>query len=35
MTFLKYTVAALALLPTAAFADEANEEIVVTASGFE
>jgi vitamin B12 transporter len=35
MTFLKNSVAALALLPVGAFAQEANEDIVVTASGFE
>jgi vitamin B12 transporter len=35
MTFLKYSAAALALLPSSAFADEWNDVIVVTASGFE
>jgi vitamin B12 transporter len=35
MTFLKNSVAVLALLPTAAFAQEADDDIVVTASGFE
>ena len=35
MTFLRYTVAALALLPTSAMADEWDDVIVVTASGFE
>jgi vitamin B12 transporter len=35
MTFLKYTAATLALLPTCAFAQETGEDIVVTASGFE
>lgn len=35
MTFLRYTAAALALLPTSAFADEWDDVIVVTASGFE
>jgi vitamin B12 transporter len=35
MTFLKSSVAVLALLPACAFAQEANEDIVVTASGFE
>ena len=35
MTFLKSSVAALALLPVAAFAQDADENIVVTASGFE
>jgi vitamin B12 transporter len=35
MTFLKYSAAALALLPSSAFADEWNDGIVVTASGFE
>ncbi len=35
MTFLKYTAAALALLPASAFADERDAVIVVTASGFE
>jgi vitamin B12 transporter len=35
MTFLKSSVAVLALLPTVAFAQEADEDIVVTASGFE
>ena len=35
MTILKYTAAAIALLPTTAFAQADDEEIVVTASGFE
>jgi len=35
MTFLRYSAAALALLPSSAFADEWNDGIVVTASGFE
>ncbi|WP_395637075.1 TonB-dependent receptor plug domain-containing protein [Sphingorhabdus sp.] len=35
MTFLRYTAAALALLPTSAMADEWDDVIVVTASGFE
>ena len=35
MTFLKVTAATLALLPTCALAQEADEDIVVTASGFE
>lgn len=35
MTFLKSSIAVLALLPTVAFAQEADEDIVVTASGFE
>ncbi len=35
MTFLKYTAAALALLPASALADERDDVIVVTASGFE
>lgn len=35
MSFLKNSVAALALLPVGAFAQETDEEIVVTASGFE
>jgi vitamin B12 transporter len=35
MTFLKSSVAVLALLPTVALAQEADEDIVVTASGFE
>lgn len=35
MTFLKSSVVMLALLPTVAFAQEADEDIVVTASGFE
>ncbi len=35
MTFLKYTAATLALLPTYAWAQETDEDIVVTASGFE
>jgi vitamin B12 transporter len=35
MTFLKITAAAIALLPAGALAQEADEEIVVTASGFE
>ena len=35
MTILKYTAAAIALLPTTAFAQTDDEEIVVTASGFE
>ena len=34
MTFLRYTAAALALLPTSAMADEWDDVIVVTASGF-
>jgi vitamin B12 transporter len=35
MTFLKYAAAALALLPASAMADEWDDVIVVTASGFE
>ncbi len=35
MTLLKYTAAALALLPASAMADEWDDVIVVTASGFE
>mgnify|MGYP000217817869 FL=1 len=35
MTFLRYTAAALALLPASAMADEWDDVIVVTASGFE
>jgi vitamin B12 transporter len=35
MTMLKITAAALAMLPTSAFAQTAEDEIVVTASGFE
>ncbi|MFN3619655.1 TonB-dependent receptor plug domain-containing protein [Sphingorhabdus sp.] len=35
MTILKYTAAALAMLPTTAFAQVNADEIVVTASGFE
>lgn len=35
MTFLKVSVAAITLLPACAFAQEAKEDIVVTASGFE
>jgi vitamin B12 transporter len=35
MTFLKYTAAALALMPASAFADTVDDVIVVTASGFE
>ncbi|WP_411290530.1 TonB-dependent receptor plug domain-containing protein [Sphingorhabdus sp.] len=35
MTILKHTAAAIALLPTTAFAQADDEEIVVTASGFE
>lgn len=35
MTMLKVTAAALAMLPTSAFAQTAEDEIVVTASGFE
>jgi vitamin B12 transporter len=35
MTYLKYAAAALALLPTSALADEWDDVIVVTASGFE
>lgn len=35
MIFLKSSAAILALLPTVAFAQEADEDIVVTASGFE
>lgn len=35
MSFLKNSVVALALLPVGAFAQEIDEEIVVTASGFE
>jgi vitamin B12 transporter len=35
MTILKLTAAAIALLPTTAFAQLAEDEIVVTASGFE
>ena len=35
MTILKYTAAAIALLPTTAFAQAVEDEIVVTASGFE
>ena len=35
MTMLKYTAVALALLPTTAFAQNVDDEIVVTASGFE
>jgi vitamin B12 transporter len=34
MTLLKYTAAALAMLPITAFAQTAEDEIVVTASGF-
>ena len=35
MRYLKFTAAALAILPAAAFAQEAGDDIVVTASGFE
>ncbi len=35
MTFLRSSVAAIALLPVAAFAQDADENIVVTANGFE
>lgn len=35
MTILKYTAAAFAMLPTSAFAQVTDDEIVVTASGFE
>lgn len=35
MTFFKITAAAIALLPACALAQDADEEIVVTASGFE
>jgi vitamin B12 transporter len=35
MTFLKVSAAALALLPAGVFAQEVDEDIVVTASGFE
>ena len=35
MTILKYTAAAIALLPATAFAQADDEEIVVTANGFE
>ena len=35
MTMLKITAAALAMLPTSAFAQKAEDEIIVTASGFE
>lgn len=35
MTFLKFSVAAIALFPACAVAQEADEDIVVTASGFE
>jgi outer membrane cobalamin receptor len=34
MTLLRYTAAALAMLPVAAFAQTAEDDIVVTASGF-
>ena len=35
MTLLKYSAAAFAMLPVTAFAQTAEEEIIVTASGFE
>ena len=35
MRYLKFTAAALAILPAAAFAQDAGDDIVVTASGFE